>query len=200
MKKCFKLSAPDSDTLIGAALRGSWLDLERRTCPIDPVHIPGARLWNNILVKVAHNQRDESIIWTIGDCLIHETLLTEFERMGFTGYQSLPATVRFRNGSTSDQYRELIVTGWAGTVHPESGIQHVHACPACRCQTYERPANVKKLIDWDQWTGDHFFRVWPFPKFVFVTEQVAEFLKGAAPRSFEPELCACGGVGLKAEA
>jgi hypothetical protein len=85
----------------------------------------------------------------------------------------------------SDQYREIIVTGWAGTAHADSGIRLVEVCLACRSQTYSRSGIPKQLVDWDQWTGDHFFRVWPLAKRVFVTDEVAEFLKKSGPRSFD---------------
>jgi hypothetical protein len=170
---------------MGAARQGSWLDVDRGTCPINPSHMPGRRRWNEIFVEVSHNKREETIIWTIGDCLFHESLLAEFERKGFTGYRPLPAKVRFRDGSVSDQYREIIVTGWAGVAHPDSGFRLVEVCPVCRSQTYHHAGVVKQLVDWSQWTGDHFFRVWPLAKLVFVTDEVAEFLKQSAPRSFE---------------
>jgi hypothetical protein len=185
VKNCFALCSPDSDRLIGSARQGSWLDVDRRICPDNPRHMPGTRRWNKILVEVSHNKREETIIWTIGDFLIHQSLLAEFQRKGFTGYLPLPARVRFRDGSESDQYREIIVTGWAGVAHPDSGIRLVEVCPACRSQTYSRSGPPKQLVDWSQWTGDHFFRVWPLPKLAFVTDEVAEFLKESAPRLFD---------------
>lgn len=185
MRDCFLLESPDSERLIGAASQGSWLDVERTACPINARHMPGKRRWNEIFVEVSHNKREEAIIWTIGDCLMHESLLAEFERRGFTGYRPLPAKVRFRDGSLSNQYREFIVTGWAGAAHVDSGIRLVEVCPACGSQTYSRSGIAKQMVDWDQWTGDHFFRVWPLAKRVFVTDEVADFLKESAPRSFD---------------
>jgi hypothetical protein len=147
--------------------------------------MPGRRRWNEIFVQVRHNKREETIIWTIGDRVMHERLLSEFEGQGFTGYRPLPAKVRFRDGSVSQEYREFIVTGWAGVAHPESGMRLVEICPACLTQTYGYLREPEKVVDWNQWTGDDFFVVWPFDKLVFVTERVAEFLKARAVKTFD---------------
>jgi hypothetical protein len=185
VKGSFVLWLPDSERLLGATTQGGWLDVDRRACPNNPRHIPGKRRWNEIFVDVQHNRRDEAIIWTVGDCLILENLLEEFRLKGFTGYRALPAKVRFRDGLVSNEYRELIVTGWAGVADLESGIRLVEVCPLCRTQTYTRSGNVKRLVDWTQWTGDHFFRVWPLAKCIFVTSEVAEFLKASETKTLQ---------------
>ena len=107
---------------------------------------------------------------------IHERLLEEFEKEGFTGYRVKPATVRFRDGLTSTEYRELIVTGWAGIALPESGVQLVQSCAGCPYKEYSAITNYEKVVDWSQWTGEDFFIVWPMAAYKLVTERVAMWL------------------------
>jgi hypothetical protein len=107
-----------------------------------------------------------------------------FEQQGFTGYRVGPATVRFRDGVVSNEYSELIVTGWAGMASPDSGIQVVKSCPACHWKKYSGITDVEKLIDWSQWTGEDFFIVWPLPKFTLITERVAMHLLNTNVKSF----------------
>jgi hypothetical protein len=59
------------------------------------------------------------MIWSGSDCGVHESLIEAFEKEGFTGYRLEPATVRFRDSRISTEYREFLVTGWAGMVSPE---------------------------------------------------------------------------------
>jgi len=122
--------------------------------------------------------------WVEGQ-VIHESVLDEFERQGFTGYRTQPATVRFLDGLVSSDYHELVVTGWAGLVSPESGVRVKERCPACHWRQYTGIKNYERLIDWSQWTGEDFFIVWPLPKFILITERVAMSLLGFGVNSFE---------------
>jgi hypothetical protein len=153
-------------------------------CPITTDHFEGGRRMGPLFLQMKHNSREELIIWWLFGCVVHERLLDEFEQQGFTGYQVKPATVRFHDGSTSTEYREFIVTGWAGMASPESGIRLVEDCPACRFKRYSGITNVDKLIDWSQWTGDDFFFVWPRPSSKLVTERVAQWLLSHKVKSF----------------
>jgi hypothetical protein len=112
------------------------------------------------------------------------TTLAGFEQQGFTGYQVKPATVRSRDGSESTEYREFIVTGWAGVASSESGVQADNSCPGCHWKHYSGIANPEKLIDWSQWTGDDFFIVWPMPLYKLVTGRVADWLQSHKVKSF----------------
>jgi len=42
---------------------------------------------------------------------------------------------------------------------------------------YKPPKDFSNLLDEKQWDGSDFFVVWPFPRFIFVTARVAEFIK-----------------------
>jgi hypothetical protein len=185
MPTSFLLRPPDSSQLFGTATQGGWLDKDRYVCPIEDGNWRGRRRWTEMFVELKHNKREEMIVWTIGDCLMHQSLLAEFQTRGFTGLRSLPAKVRFRDVFVSEEYREIVVTGWAGLPHKNSGVERVAVCSECRCQKYASRGRPEQIVDWSQWTGDHFFRVWPWSKIIFIVDEVAEFLKKAKVRSFD---------------
>ena len=85
----------------------------------------------------------------------------------------------------SNDYQELIVTGWAGIARPESGIQVVKSCPACHWKKYSGLRDAEQLIHWNQWTGEDFFVVWPKPNHILITDQVAHLLLNHRVKSFE---------------
>jgi len=114
------------------------------------LHLDGGRRISELALAVKHNRRDELIVWPwIGLCIIHASLLDRFWESGFTGYWTRPATLRFRDGEVSREYRELDVTGWAGIARPESGVHVVKDCPACHWKKYSRLTGAEHLIDWD---------------------------------------------------
>jgi hypothetical protein len=133
----------------------------------------------NLALEVRHTRHDQLIVSTLMSGMVfHARLLEEFERRGFTGYRLRPATVRFRDGYLSQEYSELIVTGWAGVASPESGIELLESCGACGHKNYSPLKHPERLIDWAQWSGEDFFMVWPMPKYIMITKRVAEALTG----------------------
>jgi hypothetical protein len=148
-------------------------------------HMSVYRRIGDLALRVKHNKRDERIIWAwISGCVFHKSILAEFDRQGFTGYRLRPATVRFRDGTVSDQYQELVVTGWAGVARAESGIRPTIKCERCHSVRYSAPTDCSQIIDWNQWTGDDFFFVWPLPNSILITERVAELLLRLAVKSY----------------
>lgn len=179
----FNLSYPDSERLVGN--NQTYSNRELFPCPITSEHTDGSRRIGPLSVEVKHNRRDELMIWCwIEGYVVHEKLLAEYEKQGFTGYRTAPATVRFRDGSVSTEYREFIVTGWAGMATPESGVRVKKSCPVCHWKNYTGITNYEKLIDWTQWTEDDFFIVWPLPRFILITERVAQMLLGEGVKTY----------------
>lgn len=165
--------ADDSEMMPGVPSRRVILP-----CPITTDHNDGYRRVSPLYLQLKHNRREELIIWSwTSGCVVHESVLAEFEREGFTGYQVKPSTVRFSDGFISTEYKEFIVTGWAGMVAPESGIQVVKSCPACHWTNYSGITNPDKLLDFSEWTGEDFFIAWPMPLSRFVTDRVAKWLQ-----------------------
>jgi hypothetical protein len=183
----FNFTYPQSERLM-ADFNKSFGERETFLCPISPEHDGGHRRIGPLYLEVKHNRRDELIIWAWGQgCAIHEQILDEFEREGFTGYRVEPATVSFLDGSASTEYREFIVTGWAGTASPESGVRLVKGCPACLRKEYSPITNFEKVIDWSQWSGEDFFVVWPMMGYRLVTGRLAQWLLTRKVKSFRLE-------------
>jgi len=183
----FNLHAPESAHLRADEMEGAPTE-ERQIlrCQASSDHLAGRRRLRDLALQVRHNKRDELIIWPwISGCLIHDRLLAEFKRHELTGYRVRDARVRFRDGVVSRDYRELQVTGWGGVARPESGIRIVKCCQACRWKKYSRLIDSESLIDWNQWTGEDFFVVWPLPNYILVTERVAGLLLNLDAKSFE---------------
>jgi hypothetical protein len=138
-----------------------------------------------LFLEVKHTRRDQWIISAFFDgTVMHARLLEEFARRGFTGYRLRPAMVRFRDGSLSDEYSQIIVTGWAGLAPPESGIELIEACGECGYKRYTSLRNPEHLVDWSRWTGDDFFMVWPLPKYTMITRRVAAALEELKVKSY----------------
>jgi hypothetical protein len=183
----FNLHRPETERFFADDMQGAPTE-ERRTrwCTAGTRHLAENRRVSDLALEVKHNDRNEIIIWPwLGTCVLHKRLVTEFSRHKLTGYRLREATIRFRDGVVSSDYRELVVTGWAGVARPESGVRVLKSCPACRWKKYTGLRAPEQLIDWTQWTGDDFFMVWPLPNFVLITERVAELLLSLGARSFE---------------
>jgi len=132
---------------------------------------------------VKHNDRNQDIIWG-SQVAVHKDAIEQLRNHGFTGFRASPAQVTFRDGVTSDDYREFVVTGWAGVAQPESGVRVIESCPGCKWKRYSAITDFEKVIDWRQWTGEDFFIAWPFSNHRFCTERAANWLKSSALRSF----------------
>jgi hypothetical protein len=177
MIEYFRLEGTDSRRLTAINKCENSFDVE--LCPttsgMDQHRL--RRRAGDLSFEVTHNKRDHWIIsGIIGGMVIHARLLEEFAKRGFTGYRLRPATVRFRDGYLSQDYSELIVTGWAGVAPPESGIELVEACGGCGYKKYTSLKHPEHLIDWDQWTGEDFFIVWPLPGYKMISRRVADTL------------------------
>lgn len=180
--KYFNLRSPDSERLWADHNKGCRASV-KTPCPVTKEH---HRLGGNIgdlYLEVKHNRRDELMVWawSVG---VHERILEGFEREGFTGYRVKPALVRFRDGSTSNEYHELIVTGWAGAVSPESGMKLIKSCPGCHHREFSPIINYDKMIDWNQWNGEDLFLVYPLHRYRLCTERVAAWLRANKVKSF----------------
>ncbi|MBV8436931.1 MAG: hypothetical protein JOY95_05395 [Silvibacterium sp.] len=157
--------------------------LEYTACPAGGKHGKTCRRIGDLHHVVKHNDRQEHMIWG-GVIAVHEGVVERLEREGFSGFRTRPARVTFLDGGTSDEYREFTVTGWAGVVRPESGMRLLDSCPGCLWKNYGPITDLDKAIDWDQWTGEDFFFVWPLTRHRLCTERAAKWLEASGIRSF----------------
>jgi hypothetical protein len=208
MSEFFFLHEPGSERL---RAKGLWSGgpVEWVACPATPVHPrqngPTRADLVPLEVEVKHNDRRETMIWTFArlrrNCLIHNSLLAEMVSRHFTGFTLRPATVRFRDGFHSQEYKQLIVTGWGGLARPESGIRLVDSCPGCLYKEYSPLIDPSRLLDPSQWSGEDFFKVWPLVGYILVTRKVTEFLATEKIRSYSAygpaeAVAIAGGVGI----
>ena len=192
MSEFFCLSYEYSESLMARKLP-SGVPIEIVRCPVNSQHwstgkqrldaLRGAPLSG----EVKHNKRDEMMIWVqvSGECLVHDRVTSEMRLRGFTGLELGPATIRFRDGQVSSDYKRLDIRGWGGQAHPESGVRLVEKCPACPVKSYGKLIDATRLIDESQWSGEDFFMVWPLYSYIFVTKRVVEYLESAKVRSYK---------------
>lgn len=160
--------------------KGEW---RSEPCPINAKHKLNSERINELRCFLKHNRRDEHILWG-AQIAVHASVIERFEAQGFTGFRTKPAHVTFLDGITSDEYREFIVTGWAGAVRPESGMRVLDSCPGCLWKNYGPIGDFTQVIDWDQWTKEDFFFVWPLTGHKLCTKRAAGWLEASGVRSF----------------
>lgn len=171
------------------AERDQSAHLEDVTCPVNDGHQRrGARI-GNLIVKLPQKRGD--IVWTwLSNMLINDRVKQLIERANFTGYELKPVTIsgilkkkKSKLPQSENEhlpsYWEVVITGWAGMAPPESGIELLESksCKHCGLLVYSHFEDTSHLIDIAQWDGSDFFMVWPLPKYIFVTERVANFIK-----------------------
>lgn len=174
--------------------RAEWdhnaMDLELVECPLYPGHKrTGKRLTN---LSVVLPDRDvQNFVWTFqGECMVQDSTLEFFRDTDITGFELKPVKARFATRPEKPpRLWEIIVTGWAGMAKPESGIHYdeTESCSVCGMLRYTGLKSPAELIDETQWDGSDFFKVWPMPRFIFVTNRVVELIRkhhltGAYPK------------------
>jgi hypothetical protein len=178
----FELMAPDTERLWADHNKSSGERTEM-SCSVNPQHRKLSYRTTPLYLEVKHNSRQEHMIWA-WDVAIHNELAEKFREEGFTGYQLKPAVVRFRDGRTSSEYQELVVTGWAGSASAASGMTLIETCPGCPYRRYSAVTDYDKIIDWHRWSGEDFFYVYPFLGHRLCTKRIAQFLSKQKVKSF----------------
>jgi hypothetical protein len=179
------------DSLRGYGAPASWddaMELEQVTCPIAEGHMRGgARIGHLRIVLPSPRVGDFVATWH-NEWLIQDHVLECFREAGFTGFDVAPVEVtkvrrqrRVARGKPiavqpPPRLWELVVTGWGGEVPDESGIRMTYYCEGCGYTRYSDWTNPEHVIDRAQWDGSDFFTVWPLPRFIFVTDRVAELI------------------------
>jgi hypothetical protein len=145
-------------------------------CPLDDGHQREGKRTSDLNVFLPGKSVD-SIVWTwLSYCLIQDHVLESFRSHGLTGFDVRPCTARFKKATDTPPPRlwELVVTGWAGIAPGSRIIEH---CEGCGHTVYSFSNDPDQFIQTDQWDGSDFFIVWPLPKFIFVSERVAELIR-----------------------
>jgi hypothetical protein len=166
-------------------------------CPVNPDHQgPGKRIPD--LRVLLTSKRITDFVWTwSSECLVQDRVLQLLREQGFTGFEVRPVEARMKvrekepdpcddnPGLRADEATkvriptlwELVVVGWGGVAPAESGIGLMERCPGCGLEVYSDFTNASRLIDEKQWDGSDFFIVWPLPRYIFVADRVARFIR-----------------------
>jgi len=154
--------------------------LEVIECPVNPGHQHAGKRLRNLSVVLPDNEVQD-FVWTwYSECLLRDNTLALFRSAGFTGFETKPVAARFRSAkSAPPKLWELVVIGWAGMASPASGVRldESKSCTICGHLTYTGLLHPDLLINEASWDGSDFFMVWPFPRFIFITERVARAIR-----------------------
>jgi hypothetical protein len=160
----------------------------RYTCAVDPTHnCAGQRVGDLYLLAPIPPLLDVYWTWD-AECVVRDHIWREFTVENFTGLQAKPVHLRKQ---VEDEWHvpllwEIEVIGWAGMARLESGIMRKERCPVCGRQTYTGFSNPGLLVDEKQWDGRDFFMVWPMPRYIFITDRVAAFIRDHGLTGVEP--------------
>ena len=174
----WRLTNSDSTARYAEWVRGE-VRLERVTCAANEGHRRGGKRLTNLSVAL-RGRGVEDFVWTwLSECLVQDRVLELFKASGFTGFDVKPVKAKFKRASAGDppSLWELVVTGWAGMAPAETGIKLIEECRACGLLRYSGCPNPGRLIDAAQWDGSDFFMVWPLPKFIFISDRVAQMIR-----------------------
>lgn len=177
-RKFWLLESPESERY-RASWRDGEVDTETVYCPKYPGHQRGGKRLDPLSVNVnIKDSRLPDFLWTwYSECLIQDNVQKAFREEGLTGYELTPALVYVNNLAIPATFSELVVTGWGGVASPESGVRLLTECPYCMHRIYSGFNDAKHLIDWSKWDGSDFFMIWPLPRYIFVSDRVAQMVK-----------------------
>ena len=121
-------------------------------------------------------------VWTwMSECLVQDSVVNLFEQHHVTGYALDDVEASFERTAKRSipRLRELLVRGWGGVAPAASGVKLLESqsCRECRHWVYSTFSDASKLVDPSAWDGDDVFMVWPLPRFIFVTNRVAELIR-----------------------
>jgi hypothetical protein len=173
----WNLHRPES--MVSEADYRDGADWEGVTCPVDDEHQRAGRRITDLDVEVRSGVKAD-FLWTfLSDCLIQDRVLELLRKNEVTGFEVKPVTTHFKRQCSDKPPRlwEFIVIGWAGIAPADSGIRLDESCGACGLLEYSGCSDPSKLIDARQWDGSDIFMVWPLPRYIFVTDRVAQLVR-----------------------
>jgi hypothetical protein len=151
----------------------------RITCPADPEHISVQPRVGKLLVELPSRPlADFEWTWT-HDIFITQRGLDFLNENHVTGFETRPlmkATYKRRSSGDPPPLFELAVTGWGGMAAPAAGVEMIECCPTCRRREYTI-VDPSQLIDATAWDGSDLFIVWPYPRFRFASDRLAEIIR-----------------------
>jgi hypothetical protein len=178
--KFWRLSSSNTTSRLARWLDAE-MDLETVKCPVDEGHQRAGKRLTDLSIRLP-GRSIEDFVWTwYNECLLQDHVLHALEAERFRGFEVRPVKARFEVDRTEGPQRlwELVVTGWGGVAPPASGIKLLEHCNACHHTVYSGFRDAERLIDKNQWDNSDFFIVWPLPKYIFITDRVAQAIRRA---------------------
>ena len=159
------------------------VDLEGIVCPANSGHQRAGKRITDLKI-VLPRRAVEDFIWFEfgGECTINDKVLRFLLDHGVTGFEVKPIKARFeRSGESPPVLWELLVTGWGGMAHPDSGIvfDQAKSCSVCGLLRYTQASNYAKLIDPTKYDGSDIFMVWPMPTYIFISDRLHGLMTSA---------------------
>ncbi len=177
------LETSDSERRLASWPDDEALEYQKVFCSVKPADHLGVRdrITTPLCAELA-NLEPHDFVWTwLGECLVQRRVLDVLSSHGFTGYEAIPANVKFKSWPNSPpQFWEIAIRGSAGVASPESGIRVLRKCPGCDLTDYSPATHPEKLVDTANWDGSDFFRVQPVSGWVFVSNRVVKALEKSA--------------------
>jgi hypothetical protein len=151
-----------------------------KLCKMDSSHTVASR-WTRPLKIVGNPKPIMDFEWTVySDLIIDQNVVSDLKTSGFSGFDLNPVEFYSTTGTPfGRQSFELKVTGWGGMASAGSGIRIVKKCSFCGSAVYSSYANKEELFDIDKWDGSDLFLIWPLPRYIFITDEVADFITEA---------------------
>lgn len=134
----------------------------------------------DVVINVARNVRNKAqgdayILYHRGTSiiLISDRLQSALREIGATGYELLPAVVRLSQPKkpVDVPFSQLLISGWGGNAPPDCGIAKIEK-EKSGVWRYSDPTDCSKIVDPEQYDGSDFFRVWPMPGSIFITNRI----------------------------
>jgi hypothetical protein len=156
------------------------MEFETVVCPLHEGHQRAGKRLSDLSIVLPNRAAKNHFVWTwYSECLVKDHVVRLFRREGLTGFEVKPVHSRFRElqAGQPPELWELVVVGWAGLAPAQSGIKVIEHCNACGHTRYSGLKDPEALIDASQWDGSDFFMVWPLPRYIFITDHVAQVIR-----------------------
>jgi hypothetical protein len=104
--------------------------------------------------------------------LFHKRVFDELSKQNITGWTFNQVHVRYLDGTITEDFGELWVTGFGGVAPGSIGHVPLFKCRGCglrRCAPGFRFGEMDKNLDWD---GSDIFLTWPLHTKIFCSERV----------------------------
>jgi len=155
------------------------MDTEAVTCPLTDEHQRGGMRLTDLSITVPA-AGIEDFVWTwFNECLIQDHVLDALRKAKLSGFEVKPVKANTERESSIavPMLHELIVTGWGGMAQVKSGISVISRCPGCGHTTYSGVSDSSRILDVSEWDGSDLFLVWPLPRYIFITDRVANLIR-----------------------